>query len=123
MTAFLEWTPRETVGAAVPWAFARADRQPFGIAALWERPEVDAADDCFVLLTTPANEAVGHVHHRMAAMLTTEGAAAWLDPATNEQQARELLTPFPAAAMTSWRVSPMVNNVKHNRRELLDPVA
>jgi len=122
-TAFYEWTPKAITGAALPWAFARRDRRVFGIAGLWERVAVDSGEEeRFILLTTVANQMVGRVHHRMAAIVAPEAEETWLSPASSEASLRSLLVPPPVETMDAWRVSPAVNSVRNNDRGLIEPI-
>jgi putative SOS response-associated peptidase YedK len=69
----------------------------------------------FVILTTPANATVAHLHDRMPALLSREGADAWLsrpDPT--------LLVPCPERWLAARDVSSLVNAVANDGPELLE---
>jgi putative SOS response-associated peptidase YedK len=69
----------------------------------------------FVVLTTRANATVAPLHDRMPALLSPDGAAAWLsraDPA--------LLAPGPEDWLTAREVSSLVNTVANDGPELLE---
>ena len=71
----------------------------------------------FVILTTPANEAIRAVHDRMPAILSREEAAAWLD-----HPDAALLRPAPEDWLAARPVSQRVNAVANDDPGLLEPV-
>lgn len=121
-TLFYEWLER-TDGPNLPHAFARQDRNLFGIAGLWQ-PVGEGVERIgqFILLTVQANAVVAPVHHRMAAILRPDDEACWLDPATSAEGAHQLLQPLAPEGMTAWRVSLAVNSVKRTDSDLVTPV-
>ena len=54
----------------------------------------------------------------MTVILAEEHREAWL----NDQAGKEVLVPFPGAAMRAWPISPRVNSPKNNDADLLVPV-
>jgi len=54
----------------------------------------------------------------MPVILAEEHHDAWL---TN-QAGKEVLVPFPAAAMRAWPISPRVNSPKNNDPDVFSPV-
>jgi putative SOS response-associated peptidase YedK len=53
----------------------------------------------------------------MPVILAEEHHEAWLS-----NHGKEVLVPFPAAAMRAWPISPSVNSPKNNDPDLLVPV-
>ena len=52
------------------------DRSAFGIAALWENWKAPTTREwvrTFVVLTTPSNDLISHIHDRMPAILNPTG--------------------------------------------------
>lgn len=75
-----------------------------------------------VLLTTEANEAMREVHDRMPLVVPVDAREAWLDARVPPQEALDLVPrPFPAALTRLTRVNPLVNSVRNDGPELLDP--
>jgi putative SOS response-associated peptidase YedK len=58
----------------------------------------------------------------MPVMLQPDLEEDWLDPDVPAEHALSLLEPYPAEAMRSVAVSPLVNNVKNEGPELLERV-
>ena len=115
-----------------PWLFAMGNRQPFALAGLWEswtpppdaglpglfdEPRPGGALETCTILTTEANGVVRPVHHRMPVILDPGAAGAWLSGGEVP------LAPFPEAAMTSFRVSPLVNSARHDDPRCIEPLA
>ncbi len=127
---FFEWKREE--GQRQPYLFTTRYRRPFALAGLWEswtappeaglpglfddRPSSNPLETC-TILTTEANGVVGPVHHRMPVILDPEAAGTWL--AGDDVP----LTPFPDRAMTSVRVSTLVNSAHHDDPRCIEPIA
>lgn len=121
-SGFYEW---QTVGhAKKPWLFRRHDAQPFGLAGLWEAwraPDGAIVESCAVI-TTPPNDLMRPIHHRMPVMLPPAQLAMWLDPRITDAAALSpLLLPAPAETMTAIAVSSYVSNVRNEGLECLAP--
>ncbi len=121
---FFEWLSKGKQKR--PYAIARADRAPFGIAGLWENWH-DLATGEWVrscaMITSPANALVATIHDRMPVVLDPGDHARWLGEQAVEPHAlRELLRPYPAEGMVMWPVSPRMNTPKHADASVLDPI-
>jgi putative SOS response-associated peptidase YedK len=99
-----------------------------GLYEIWRDPTRDDDDPqrftwtCTVL-TTRAEDAVGHIHDRMPLLVEPERYAAWLDPGTSDvEELTGLLVPAAPGRLEAYPVSTEVNNVRNNGPELLDPV-
>ena len=133
---YFEWYPTsQTTKAGKPV------KQPFfirpknggtlamaGLYEIWRDP-TRAEDDpdrfrwtCTVL-TTQAEDSVGHIHDRMPLMVDGDRWSAWLDPepAPNDDLLA-LLTPAAPGNLDAYPVATLVNNVRNNGPELLDPL-
>jgi putative SOS response-associated peptidase YedK len=110
-TGFYEWQ-RLDARRRQPWLIRLAAPGPFAFAGLWEPPAaVPGATPTCTILTSEPNEVARKVHDRMPVILDPADYALWLDPAVEvAAELRPLLRPFPAAAMTAYRVSTRVNN-------------
>ena len=65
----------------------------FSLATLYTAADAMGApsSERFTILTAPAYETLRPVHDRMPAILSPESCDAWLDPAADLKEARELL--------------------------------
>lgn len=121
---FYEWQARPGGRTKVPHFFRVRGGSPFGLAALfdtWRSPDGEVLRT-FAILTTDANPLVGRVHERMPVILSTEGEAAWLDPAvTDAARLVPFLSPYPAGEMEGWPVAPRVGNPRADGPDLVEP--
>jgi putative SOS response-associated peptidase YedK len=99
-----------------------------GLYEIWRDPTRDDDDpqrfrwSCTVLTTT-AEDAVGHIHDRMPLLVEPERYAAWLDPGQDDTEVlRSLLVPAAPGRLEAYPVSTSVNNVRNNGPELLEPL-
>jgi putative SOS response-associated peptidase YedK len=107
------------------WRGARSERRPLwfhdpaGKPLLFAGLATESGNSlAFVILTTAANELMRPIHDRMPALLSPEGAGAWLaDGDAN------LLEPAPGSWLIAREVSLRVNAVANDWPELLDPPA
>lgn len=133
---FYEWyqpTGAEVAGgrrpAKQPFYISRADGQSLAMAGLyewWADPTRDKDDpDRWLLtctvITTQSTDDLGHIHDRMPMAIRREYWQAWLDPsAGGDPQA--LLFPASDSGLLTTPVSTLVNNVRNNGPQLLEPV-
>jgi putative SOS response-associated peptidase YedK len=116
---FYEW--KKVGGGKIPYSIGMKDDAPFVFAGLWEGWKDPATQEWLhtcTIITGEPNELVAQIHTRMLMILGEEHHEAWL---TN-QAGKEVLVPFPGAAMRAWPISPRVNNPKNNDPDLLVPV-
>ncbi|GAC1379371.1 MAG: SOS response-associated peptidase [Marmoricola sp.] len=99
-----------------------------GLYEIWRDPsKPEDAEDRFrwsmTIITTTAEDALGHVHDRMPLMLDRDGYDAWLDPTiTDVAQVTDLLRPAAPGLLLAVPVSPLVSNVRNNGPELIEPI-
>jgi putative SOS response-associated peptidase YedK len=123
--AFYEWQ-RRPVGK-LAYAIRRRDRQPMAFAGLWEiwhdpsAPDADPLRSC-AIVTTSANELMAPIHDRIPVVLNPRDWAAWLDPASSPSVVLRLLAPPPSEGFEAYPVGSLVNNVRNDGPELLDPL-
>ena len=121
---FYEWMKAEDPKQPrQPVRFTVDGGEPFAFAGLWTRAKFngDWVASCTIVTTQP-NEVVARVHNRMPVVLPDAGTeAAWLDPATDAEDAVELCVPFPPERMQSAPANPALNKVggAHEGPELL----
>ncbi len=133
---YYEWYPTEEQTKA-----GKPRKQPYfirptdggvlamaGLYEIWRDP--DKADDdpdrfrwtCTVL-TTSAEDSLGHIHDRMPLMLGREQYDEWLDPRRNsKEELLALLEPAAPGRLEAFPVSTMVSNVRNNGPELVEPI-
>ena len=74
------------------------------------------------MITTDAEDAVGHIHDRMPLMVERDRWSAWLDPRTGQDDLLDLLVPAAPGRLEAYPVSTLVSNVRNNGPELLEPL-
>jgi putative SOS response-associated peptidase YedK len=119
-----EW--QATASGKQPWFICGRERQPLGLAGLWETwrdPGTGEVLESCTIVTRDAPGRLGSIHHRMPAVIRPEGTGAWLDPGQHDTtmlsrwlgEARE--TDFDA-----WPVGRAVNDPRHEGAALVEPV-
>jgi len=133
---YFEWYPTQQKGRS-----GKPLKQPFfirpqdggllamaGLYEIWRDPS-RAEDDpdrfrwtCTVL-TTQAEDAVGHIHDRMPMMVEPDRWAGWLDPTVSSRDdLLSLLVPAAPGRLEAYPVSTDVNNVRNNGPALVEPI-
>jgi putative SOS response-associated peptidase YedK len=121
---FYEW--QKTSGSKQPFFFRLKNRQPFGMAGLWDRWDKGDAPalETFTILTTGPNELVAQAHHRMPVILSHSGVSRWLDPEADSSSDFEALwAPYPFAEMEGFPVSTFVNNPANDAPRCVEPLS
>lgn len=119
-----EW--QATASGKQPWFICGRERQPLGLAGLWEAwrdPGTGEVLESCTIVTRDAPGRLGSIHHRMPAVIPPDGTGAWLDPGQHDTtmlsrwlgEARE--TDFDA-----WPVGRAVNDPRHEGAALVEPV-
>jgi putative SOS response-associated peptidase YedK len=134
---YFEWYPTEQRTKAgkpmkQPFFIHPADGGVLAMAGLYEiwRDPTKSEDDpqrflwsCTVI-TTSAEDSVGHIHDRMPLMVERDRWAAWLDPAGGDvEDLKRLLVPAAPGRLEAYPVSTAVNSVRNNGPELLEALA
>ncbi len=120
-TGFYEW---QSMGEKKrqPWLIRLASGGLFAFAGLWEPPAASGTTPTCTILTTEPNDVARPIHGRMPVILDPADYALWLDPAvTLPAEVRPLLRPFPAGAMTAFRVTTAVNRATFDDPSCLTP--
>ncbi len=128
MDGYYEWKPNPDTPAGkkarkTPFYMYRADGEPLFMAGLWSvwHPEKDAAPllSCTIITTDAVGE-LAEIHDRMPLVVDQRDWDRWLDP--DEPAAAELLSAPPDISGIDLReVSTLVNNVRNNGPELIEP--
>jgi putative SOS response-associated peptidase YedK len=134
---YFEWYPTEQRTKA-----GKPVKQPFyihpadggvlamaGLYEIWRDPTRDEDDPARFLwtctvITTSAEDSVGHIHDRMPLMVERDRWDAWLDPAAADDPdaLKGLLVPAAPGRLEAYPVGTAVNNVRNNGPELVDPL-
>lgn len=94
-----------------------------GLYEFWKDRESDEWVVSFTILTTTAEDDLGHIHDRMPMFLQPDAYDAWLDPAPRStEELLGLLEPAAPGRLATWPVSTEVNNVRNNGPELIVPI-
>jgi putative SOS response-associated peptidase YedK len=134
---YFEWYPTEQTGRN-----GKPAKQPFfirpkdggvlamaGLYEIWRNPEVAADDDegsflwtCAVI-TTRAEDDLGHLHDRMPMLVEAERYDDWLDASAIEgDDLLDLLVPAAPGRLEAVPVSTAVNDVRHQGPDLIEPI-
>lgn len=130
---YFEWYPTSQTNAKgkpvkQPYFIRPADGGVLAMAGLYEiwRDPSKAEDDphrfrwtCTVL-TTAAEDSLGHIHDRMPLMVERDRWSEWLDPRVGGELS--LLVPAAPGNLEAYPVAPLVSNVRNNGPELIEPL-
>ena len=121
---FYEW---QRIGARrQPFSIARADGRPLVLAGLWSGwrdPAADRVVRTFTIVTSGPNEQMSTLHDRMPVIVPEDAWSLWLDPELEDYgELQGLLAPSDDVALRIQAVRPLVNNVRNDGPELLEPV-
>ena len=119
---FYEW--KGDKGQKQPYFFHMRDKSPFALAGIWDvwQGEGQTIESCSVL-TTEANDLVRPIHtkNRMPVILDPVSYDAWLNPTTKLAEIQALCRAYPPEKMDVFAVSKLVNSVKNESPECMDP--
>ncbi len=99
-----------------------------GVYEVWRDPARPPDDPTALLwtaaiLTTTAEDALGHLHDRMPLLVERERYGAWLDPSVSDPAAlRSLLVPAAPGRLEHHAVDPAVGNVRNDGPHLVEPL-
>jgi putative SOS response-associated peptidase YedK len=100
-----------------------------GLYEIWRDPTKDDDDPgrfrwTCTILTTTAQDDLGRIHDRAPLLVDRDKYATWLDPTVSDQEVLGgLLVPAAPGRLEAYPVSTLVNNVKNNGSELVEPLA
>lgn len=116
---------RAQTARKTPFYLHRADGEPVLVAGLWSvwrnpgRPSAPPLLSCTIITTDAVGE-LAEIHDRMPLPVAEADWDAWLDPDTPAAAAL-LSTPPDVRGIAVREVSTLVNNVRNNGPELLEP--
>jgi putative SOS response-associated peptidase YedK len=117
-THFYEW--RAAGGRRLPIAVSRQDGRLLNLAGLLGQWEGNLAT---TILTTVPNADIVPLHNRMPVVLSDDDAATWVLEELSLAQIGDFLKPCPSGWLRLVPASPLVNDVRNQGPELLDPAA
>jgi putative SOS response-associated peptidase YedK len=134
---YYEWYAGEELTPAgkpkkQPFFIRPSDRRPLAMAGLYEiwRDRSRGEDDpeafrwTCTIITTDATDGLGRIHERMPLLVEPDRYTDWLDPRTSDpKQLLALLVPAAPGRLEAYPVSTMVNDVRNNGAELIEPLA
>ena len=134
---YYEWYPTQKLSKSgkplkQPFFIRPADGSVLAMAGLYEiwrdRSVPEDQEGAFLwtttVITTSAEDDLGHIHDRMPMIVEPERFSAWLDPDVSEpEELRALLVPAAPGRLEAYPVSTAVNNVRNNGHELVEPLA
>jgi putative SOS response-associated peptidase YedK len=120
---FYEWKREGT--RRQPFLISRTDGQPLALAGLWSGwrdPAADRVIRTFTIITAGPNEQVADLHDRMPVVIPEAAWATWLDPSLDDRgELQGLLVPNEDVDLRIVAVSALVNNVRNDGPELIEP--
>lgn len=124
LSGFFEWM--RTGKTKRPFVVRLKDEPIMSVAGVWEKwRSKDSGEEIFSfsIVTTGANKALSGIHDRMPVILGRTDEEKWLDPENRDLDGlKKLMRPCPPEWLTLYEVSPLVNSVKVNKKELLAPL-
>jgi putative SOS response-associated peptidase YedK len=138
---YYEWYAPDGSDFEPPRSGGKTRKQPFfitprddgvlamaGLYEFWRDPKAGEDEPnawlvtCSVL-TTEAEDSLGRIHDRMPLLVERERWPEWLDPRLSDpDRLTGLLVPAAPGRLEAYPVSTLVNDVKNNGPELVDPV-
>jgi putative SOS response-associated peptidase YedK len=110
----------------LPVLYEQQGRRPFALAGLcesWRGADTSDPLATFTIVTTGANALASRVCDRMPVILDPVDYNAWLDPQlTEEAELEYLLRPY-EGELVATDVDPIVNNVKNDTPQCVEPRA
>ncbi len=123
---FFEWKKEPNQKLKTPMYIRLKSGALFAFAGLyahWQGADGSELTTATILTTAP-NTLVYTIHHRMPVILRREAIDTWLNPDVYDPAAlTPLLTRYPAEEMEAYPVSRLVNNVRHDGPDCIEPAA
>jgi putative SOS response-associated peptidase YedK len=120
-TGFYEWQKRDD--GKQPYRFRRKDLEPFAFAGAWEFARLGGEEILSAaIIVGESNPLVGGIHDRMPVMLMAKDYDRWLSHGADVEELRAMLRPYDPTLMEAYAVSRVVNSVKNDTEECIQPV-
>jgi len=134
---YFEWYETDQIGAR-----GKPLKQPFfitpkdggvmamaGLYEIWRNKEIEDPDEpgaflwTSTVITTSAEDSLGHIHDRMPMLVEPASYDAWLDATvTSFEDLAGILVPAAPGRLDAYPVSTEVNNVRNNGDNLIAPL-
>lgn len=119
-SGFYEWT-KDAAGQRLPWYISRQDGGVMVFAGVWQDWGVgDGRVSTCAIVTTQANSATQHIHHRLPVILEPEDWALWLGE--QGKGAARLMQPCAPNVLQFHRVDQQVNSNKATGAQLIEKI-
>lgn len=123
--SFYEWKREGTIRQ--PYRVVRADGRPLVLAGLWagwHDPSTDVVRRTFAIVTTTPNHVLSDLHDRMPVIVPDDAWARWLGPVPSDRgELLGLLEPSDDVPLNVYPVRRLVNDVRQDGPELIEPLA
>lgn len=119
---FYEWK-RYSKKSKVPYRIQLRSKGLFAFAGLWEEymDEDKNLVQTFTIITTEAHPDISEIHDRMPVILDSKSEQAWLSSSMTSEEYLGLLSPTKNQELLYYTVSPLVNSVRNNSLQLIQP--
>jgi putative SOS response-associated peptidase YedK len=119
---FYEW--KKTDRKKEPYFIHIKDKALFGFAGLydtWQNAEGQNITT-YSIITIEPNELLRKIHNRMPVILKRGNENRWLlnDPLSSDEM-KSLLSPYPPQEMEAYQISPKINHVEIDEKNLIRP--
>src|SRR5580765_2430229 len=121
---FYEWKLEGTIRQ--PFLIGRTDGTPLTLAGLWagwRDPATERVVWTFTIVTSRPNDQMADLHDRMPVVVPEDVWPLWLDPLTDASELRAILEPNDDTPLRIQAVSRLVNDVRNDGPELIEPLA
>ncbi|KAB0507761.1 hypothetical protein F7R06_06300 [Pseudomonas moorei] len=108
-----------------PYLIRHRDQTPIFCGAIGQYPNPEQAPgghNGFVIITAESADGMVDIHDRRPVALSPELAREWLDPATPEERAEQVMLQCEPAEQFEWfKIDPALDNVRNQGRGLIEP--
>ena len=121
---FYEWKREGAIRQ--PYWIRRADGRPLALAGLWagwKDPATEQVRRTFTIVTSAPSDAMAGIHDRMPVIIPEDAWDRWLEPEpADPSELSGLLLPSDAIPLDIQAVSRLVNDVRNDGPELIEPL-
>jgi putative SOS response-associated peptidase YedK len=121
---YFEWKSVAGARRKQPMYIRLTDGGLFGFAGLYtvRRGDSGPIASC-AIVTTPPNERMSAIHHRMPAILAQEDEQVWLSPRERDPaRLLDCLRPYPSESMEAYPVSRLVSYTENDEPAVVQPL-